>query len=212
MAKFQAGEIAVELAKEVKESYGDDGMPEPAGPRNSYFFLRTFGTKYRGRWRSSDAAGASSDHGYMAMPAIPGIHIIVNQKKRTIRAVDPLAWPEHEKTLAQANKIRKNSPEGVEGRAWDESRIENATDTEMKTCLFELREFVDNRSAVCHTDNLPSREEIMAMEGNILRRVNAPVSRSDGTLPPAYATEEELARMGQPQENRVKIVPAKAGA
>jgi hypothetical protein len=211
VANFKPGDIAVELAKGVGQRLGDDGETmEDHGPRNSYFFLRTFGSTYRGRWRGADIAGGASDLGYTSINT-PGIHIIVNPKKRYIRAVDALSFPEHEAELRKANKIRMNSPERSEGRPWDESRIDNATDTDIKTCLFELREFLDDGDAVCHTDNLPDKAKIMALEGNLIRRTGAPVSGRDGTVPPEHATEEELGRMGQPQAERVKIVPAKAG-
>lgn len=206
MAKWQAGDIVVELASTTKMKTNDAGEVEKFGPRNSYFHLRTFAERFRGRFQVGELTEPASAVGYTAIPTIPGIHIVVNEKRRTIKAVDPLNFPENANILRQANKIRE--PYEGRGRPWDERVINNATPTEIKTCLFELREFVDDGQAEIVSGTLPESEAILAMEGNLNRRIYAQVSGRDGKVPPVYATEEELERMGQPQESRVKIVPA----
>ena len=208
MADWRSGEIVIELAATKKTITGESGAVEAYGPTNTYVFLRTFSARLRGQFRVADMAEAGSAPGYGRLPTIPGIHIAVDKKKKTVRAVDPLGFPENAGILRQINDIREPW-EGTRGRAWDEHRIENATPTEIKTALVEMREIVDDKQAVVREGDLPALKEILAIEGDVKRRNIHCRHDNDGKQESEFATEAELERMGAPQESRVQIVPLK---
>jgi len=175
--------------------------------------LKVFDKSFRGRFSIASLANPGDAGKYAGMPDIPGIHVCVNIKGRTIKAVDPLGFPEHKSTLDAANRIKANV-QGVTERPCDTSIINRATPTELKSALWEMRSYVDERQAVIIEGTLPSGEEILKMEGQLKIRQHTDALRvthfEEGrpVKESLYASEEELDRLSRPIEDRVTTVPA----
>jgi len=194
MPKYSAQEIVFELG----------------GRQNQYFHLKCLDARLRGRWSKSNEIGTPSQRVNIgALPEIPGIRVRIDAKQRKLIAEDPLGYPENENLLRTCNNILTASVfEGKEGRPWPPMVKEGLTNTELKTALWELACLTwDGKAKAVHGDLL-SREEILAMDGQlILRRGDTNTLRPDGTPLPPYATDEEIERLGgKPQKK-----PAHAG-
>ena len=205
--RWSPGDIVIEMAATKGTRPGHDGFGEPYGPTNSNFLVKFFGAILRGRFAVSDIPNASSSNGYANMPVIPGIYVVISPKRKKLLAIDPLGFPENGHILRQANAIREPM-EGKRFRAWDDMVIENATATEIKTALMELRGYLDDKSARVIDGDMPSVKEILAMNGEVKVRYNfLKTVDATGEKESPFATQEELERMGAPQEERVKRVP-----
>jgi hypothetical protein len=209
--RWSRDEIVIELANTRKRTIKKLGVPEEYGPVNTQFFCKLFKAVLRGKWSSVGLTGQTSALNLTSMPEIPGIHIAVDLKRKRIRALDPLAWAEHEETLARANAIRSFIT-GYEGRPWDDMVISNATDTEIKTALWEMANWVKAKKANVIAGHLPPPEKVLELDGGLIvrtedMRTGERDAEGNAVLTP-YATENELAKMGKPPEERVLTVPA----
>lgn len=214
MANWKSTEIVVELAAKRKTMPRGDGTEEPYGPSGSWFFLKTFGDKFRGRFAIADIANPGDAGKYASLPPIPGTHIVVDQKHRTIRAVDPLSFPENKAVLERANTLLQ-TVQRSKGRPVDTSIIRNASDDEIKTALWEMRQLVDDGQAEVKSEGgLPPADRILAMPGRVKIRQHEDSLRIIGVQDgrpvreTVYASDDELARMGSVREERVAKVPA----
>lgn len=171
-------------------------------PLNNNLLFKPLSAILRGRWDNSRARGEwDYDAGYRNMPIVPGIYVAVDPKARTLRATDPLGFEENAGLLEQVkNAARKH--QGEVGPAAEMKR-ERLTDTEVKTALWEVYQHVEQRHVTLVRGEMLRREEILAMPGQLLLRMNGvqpcydPEYSTEKPLPP-WATDQELERLGAP--------------
>lgn len=184
---------------------------EFGGSQNQQFFLRCFDATVRGRWSKANEVGTPNERVNVgALPEIPGIRVRLDGKARRMSTEDPLGFPENANVLRTCNAVLQNTKifNGKEGVPWEPMVKDGLTATEIKTYLWELANYAwDGKAKVVHGE-LPSREEILAMDGQLVLRKGITQSlQQNGEPYPPYATDEELERLGA----KPKKQPAHAG-
>jgi hypothetical protein len=180
-------------------------------PLNNNLLFKPLSMTLRGRWDNSRATGDwDYESTYRNMPVVPGIYVCLDLKAKTLRAVDPLSFEENAGLLSQV-KAAALKHQGEVGPA-TEVRRERLTDTEVKTALWEMHQHVEEKHATMVRGEMPRRDEVLGMPGQLLLRPKGgaanlpcydPEYHLSKPLPP-WATEQELERLGVP-------APAKAG-
>ena len=110
---------------------------EMAGEKNQKFLSGSFEAVLRGRFNTMLMRETSSNSGFSSLPVIPGIYMALDLKKRTLRAIDPLGFPENAEVLDVAGRIVKEVDGNRYGPA-DTMTRNNMDDTECKTALWEM--------------------------------------------------------------------------
>jgi hypothetical protein len=209
--RWSRDEIVIELANVRRKQLRRLNQVENYGPVNTYFYSKLFDARFRGRWSSVGLAGKTSEMGLMNLPEIPGIHLAVDPKRRRVRALDPLAWPENEQVLQQANDIFKKI-NGSQGAPAGDMFVKHPTETHIKTALWEMANWVRDGKAVLVHGHLPAMDKILDAPGQLkIRQQLLDTGERDEKGKPIlskYATETELGQMGKPPEQEVETVPA----
>lgn len=172
---WRPGEIVVEIGGEV----------------NNYYLFKPLDTKLRGMWSARNHANPVSKPGFTAVPDLPGIMVALDQRRRTLRTVDPLSFPKNKKVLDRANEIRakhigKQDP-------CEPTLKKNLSDGDVKSTLWEMSEMIRAGTATLVNGTLPSPEKIMAMDGRV--RVRNTFILQDTPGQTHDATEEEEAKV-----------------
>jgi len=181
-------------------------------------YVSTFSKAFRARWVSAHVRLPSNVTGASNLPVIPGIHVAVNRKKRFIRAVDPLGFPANRDLLDELSTWMQ-STFGHGTKPQNDVVLKRASDTDIKTCLWELANFVWQRKAVIVQGTLPGDDEQEKAEflsktpGELRVRHFFLRGGADGVpMESPYATEEELKRLAEPQSDGVvTMAPGASG-
>ena len=190
MAVWNQGEIVIELA----------------GKKNQQFMFKPLMVVLRGRWTQANVRQTSTNTEIANLPDVPGIMVAVDVKRKTLRAVDPLGFRENKTVLDEVNRIMGRWI--GEGRAWDTMTKKNLPEWEIKTALWNMRQFLDEGKAIERsTVKVPQREDILSMPGELKLRYFFSSKDRDQT---EFATEEELEIMGAGPIPQIEVTPAGA--
>lgn len=162
---------------------------EMAGEKNQNFLFGSFEATLRGRWNPMLIRDTSTGTDYGSLPIIPGIYVAIDLKKRTLRAIDPLGFPENADALAAVDRVVGGHQGGRRGPA-DTMTRNNMTETELKTGLWEMHQWVESNKAVVVNGTMPEPKEILALPGELLIR-----RHFVGENETPYATPEEITRL-----------------
>ncbi len=173
--QWRPGEIVVEIGGQV----------------NNYYLFKPLDAKLRGKWCARNHPNPVSSIGFTAIPDLPGIMVALDARRRTLRTVDPLSFPEHKKALDEANKIRANYL--GEGEPCAPTLKKNLSDGDIKSTLWEMSEMVRAETATLVYGTLPAPEKIMAMDGRVRVRNTFILQDKEGQT--NEATEEEEAQV-----------------
>lgn len=120
--------------------------------------------RLRGWWKRSNLIGVSVSAAAQSLPDLPGIYVILDCRKKTIRYADPLSFPENADLLTHAQKIVK---EVFRDSCGPEKEVvqENLNENDLKTALYWFRRIVDSKQAALISGSLPEMEQILALPG-----------------------------------------------
>lgn len=172
--RFRSSELVVELN----------------GSLNQNFLFKPLMENLRGRWMVSRVK--LGDTGALSgMPDLPGQHICVDVKQKSLRVVDPLDFPENEQLLAKANGIleAKNVGRG-KMRPRDEINKNNLNDNAMKGLLWQLLELYDTGKLTVVQGTMPTRKQVLEMPGKLQLRYATSNQKTD-----KFCSGEELAEL-----------------
>lgn len=171
MAHWRPTEVVVEVGRDA----------------NNHFAFNPLSANLRGRWNPKNEPGASArNNTIMSAPEVPGMYIVLDAQKRTLRALDPLSLPENKGLLDKLNNAVK-AMYGQQGPQ-EETIQTQLTDGQIKTALWEMWCMVnDGRGWLVH-GQMPTPQKIMEMEGRVRRRFHA---RDRSANEPWESTEEE---------------------
>lgn len=154
---------------------------------NNDCVFNPLGDTLRGRWNPKNYPGASARAStLMSAPEVPGMYVVLDPTKRTLRAIDPLSLPENRGLLDKLNNAVK--PVFGQQGAREETIQSQLTDGQIKTALWEMYSMVsDGRGWLVH-GQMPAPQKIMEMPGRVRRRFH---SRDRSNNEPWESTEEE---------------------
>lgn len=132
----------------------------------------------RGRWTRDILIGQHAPPALQQMPDVPGQRIHINWRQRLVRIYDPLSLPENAQLLRDVKAMYKELL-NVDGRPADEIRREwplwqgqEAMNQEghdqLKSTLYWMKRFVNDKLAVEIGVPLPSLNEIALLPGRTL--------------------------------------------
>jgi len=154
---------------------------------NNDVFFKPAGVSLRGYWSPRGYTNPSArTTGMMAAPDMPGMYVVIDSTKKTMRVVDPLSFPEFKKQLDAMSNVMHQIQGPQEGQ-----QNNNLTDSQIKTAVWEASEAVRCGTARLVHGTIPKPKAIMDMPGRIRVRF-APYK------PPEQgyeATEQEEARL-----------------
>lgn len=167
---------------------------EVAGPNCENLLFQVTREKLRGRWEASRVARfipSEAMRDLNTIPAIPGMHIVVDTSAKKAVIYDPLREDaDGQRIWKQVHKVLKTH-EYAFGPIYDLSPPVERTLTadDLKTWLFSLRSAYDSGilQKVAGSDELPSVEDIRRMPGKRLTDVNNIGAPLDGV--PRYTDE-----------------------
>jgi hypothetical protein len=146
----QIGEVIIEL--------GDD--------RCRNFMWPPTRETLRGAWKRGNLFGITMHTTMSEMPDIPGQCIVVDGRKRQMKTLDPLNIEANAALLAKIKAVYREMFRLAGGPAKDVTE-EGCNDTRLKTALWWMRRFVDNKQARVVSGNLPTLAVIEELPGRI---------------------------------------------
>lgn len=154
MGHFKSNELVVEINTRLNQSV---------------LFLPLMET-LRGRWMISRVKLA--DTGALSgMPDLPGQHICIDVKNKSVRVVDPLGFEENAQMLNKANNLASAKSVGqVKQRPRDELVRNNMPDWELKSLLWQVLNLYDGDKVSVIQGNLPTRKQVLDMPGSLKTR------------------------------------------
>lgn len=145
---------------------------EAEGELNRSTLFRPTMSKLRGAWLGANVPGVDCHQSLAQLmakvPRIPGHRVSVNLETRTLRVYDPLHETDEGKAIwAQIKPVLDSEANYDKMQPVEGTTITEATNDQIKTWLWNMRDLVDSKCAVVPIGSsiLPSKDEINAMPG-----------------------------------------------
>lgn len=117
------------------ERFSEECTIEVGDERNRSFMWGPTKDILRGRWTRTNLHGDEMVDQTVRMPDVPGMHIVIDGRKRRLAIIDPLGKQENRNILDEIKVNLKNFSDR-EQTAHPDKVVENATDNQIKTWLY----------------------------------------------------------------------------